>query len=258
MVAPTWRCTIQVLNKTGNVVQPVSTTDTGQPLYQVNPTDYISYEVQTFADNGKLASDKFGLIMMELNQKNEDEEPTFQNVYDITMNTDSNGYKKGTQRIPNYLTGKIVLFALTYGYDNSSNISDYQKKKEGREKMAFGVVSAVGIAAIAAASIGLAPFTGGGSLAGLAVVASSPAFVVAEVAVGTFIYNRHLLMGNIGENKYGNKFPEGGYYNVIGMGVESMPEEAKRERLLNVVMLGTIVTGFMAVRSYLKNKSIFK
>ena len=91
MVAPTWRCTIQVLNKTGNVVQPVSTTDTGQPLYQVNPTDYISYEVQTFADNGKLASDKFGLIMMELNQKNEDEEPTFQNVYDITMNTDSNG-----------------------------------------------------------------------------------------------------------------------------------------------------------------------
>ena len=61
-------------------------------------------------------------------------------------------------------------------------------------------------------------------------------------------------MGVIGENKYGNKSPEGGYYKVIGMGVESMPEEAKRERLLNVVMLGTIVTGFMAVRSYLKNK----
>ena len=120
--------------------------------------------------------------------------------------------------------------------------------------MAFGVVSAVGIAAIAAASVGLAPFTGGGSLAGLAVVAGSPAFVVAEVAVGAFIYNRHLLMGNIGKNKYGNKFPEGGYYNVIGLGVESMPEEVKRERLLNVVMLGTIVTGFMAVRSYLKRK----
>jgi len=254
MVAPTWRCTIQVLNKEGSAIQPVSTTDNGQPLYQVNPTDYISYEVQTFADNGKLASDKFSLIMMEMNQKSQDEEPTFQNIYDITINTDTNGYKKGTQRIPNYLKGKIVLFALTYGYDNSTNISDNQKKREGREKMALGVVSAVGLAAIAAASVGLAPFTGGGSLAGLAVVAGSKTFLVAEVAVAAFIYNRHLLMGNIGKNKYGNKFPEGGYYNVIGMGVESIPEQTKREMILNVVMLGAIVTGFMAVRSYLRNK----
>jgi hypothetical protein len=245
MVAPTWECNIVVRNKDDELIYPIPT-EGSEEAYHVNPTDYVEYEVKTYADNGKLASDKINLHMLELTFHDDNpEEPVFEKLYDIPLTTNNDGYLKGKQKIPIWVKNKVIVFALTYGYDNSTNMSDEQKKREARQKMGYEILSYGAILA----TIVAAPFTGGASLAGTGPLAAG--LLVADIAAGVFFENRHLFMGNLGRNKYGDKFPSQGYAQVIGMAVSPLPAESRKELLLNVVMIGAIISGFMAIKKYI-------
>ena len=51
------------------------------------------------------------------------------------LQTDSNGYLQGSLKVPWWAANKILGFAITYGYDDSLNISERQKLKQARNKI---------------------------------------------------------------------------------------------------------------------------
>ena len=138
-------------------------------------------------------------------------------------------------------------FAITYGYDDSLNISERQKLKQSRNKIILkGVEYATLIAGVALIATGVGAGAGAGLItAGRVIGATEVAIMITDIAYEQQIKNRQL-----GKNKYGDKF-DGLSINSAGLVVSPLPSEIKRKWLLNMVALGASISAFMAIRKHM-------
>lgn len=245
MVAPFMESSITLFDESGNQIQPAVTGEVN--AYLVSGADKIEYEIRTYADNGRLASDYVEIELYEVKTNEAEDELIINTLVWRELQTDSNGYIKGNLKVPLWAANKILGFAITYGYDDSLNISERQKLKQARNKIILkGVEYTTLIAGVALIATGVGAGAGAGLItAGRVITATEIAVLITDIAYEQQIKNRQL-----GKNKYGDKF-EGLSVNSAGLVVSPLPAELKRKWLLNMVALGASISGFMLIRKHL-------
>lgn len=245
MVAPYMESSIKLLDDLGNEIQPAVTGETN--AYFVSGADKIDYEIRTYADNGRLASDYVEIELYEVKTNEAEDELIINTLVWRELQTDSNGYLQGNLKVPWWAANKILGFAITYGYDDSLNISERQKLKQARNKIILkGADYAVLIAGVALIATGVGAGVGAGLIAaGRVITATEIALVITEIAYEQQINNRQL-----GKNKYGDKF-DGLSIKSAGLVVSPLTAELKRKWLLNMAALGATISAFMLIRKHL-------
>ena len=245
MVAPIMESSIKIFDETGEEIQPAVTGQTN--AYLVSGADKIDYEIRTYADNGQLASDYVEIELYEVKTNEAEDELIINTLVWRELQTNSNGYLEGSLKVPWWAANKILGFSITYGYDDSLNISERQKLKQPRNKIILkGAEYATLIAGVALIATGVGAGAGAGLItAGRVIGATEVAIMITDIAYEQQIKNRQL-----GKNKYGDKF-DGLSINSVGLVVSPLPSEIKRKWLLNMVALGASISGFMLIRKHL-------
>jgi len=237
---------IELFDDSGNEIQPAIIGETN--AYFVSGADKIDYEIRTYADNGRLASDYVEIELYEVKTNEAEDELIINTLVWRELQTDSNGYLQGNLKVPWWASNKILGFAITYGYDDSLNISEREKLKQARTKIILkGAEYATLIAAVALCSTGVGCGVGALLLtgAGRVLTITEIAVLVADVAYEQQINNRQL-----GKNKYGDKF-DGLSIKSAGLVVSPLTAELKRKWLLNMAALGATISAFMLIRKHL-------
>lgn len=237
---------IKLFDESGDEIQPAVTGETN--AYFVSGADKIDYEIRTYADNGQLASDYVEIELYEVKTNEAEDELIINTLVWRELQTDSNGYLQGNLKVPWWVSNKILGFAITYGYDDSLNISEREKLKQARNKIILkGADYAVLIAGVALCSTGV-----GCSVGAMLLTGAGRVVTVTEIAVfvGEMAYDHQINNRQLGKNKYGDKF-DGLSVNSAGLVVSPLPAELKRKWLLNMVALGASISAFMLIRKHL-------
>ena len=245
MVAPVMESSIKIFDESGEEIQPAVTGQTN--AYLVRGADNIDYEIRTYADNGQLASDFVEIELYEVKTNEAEDELIINTLVWRELQTDGNGYLQGSLKVPWWAANKILGFAITYGYDDSLNISERQKLKQSRNKIILkGVEYATLIAGVALIATGVGAGAGAGLItAGRVIGATDVAIMIIDIA-----YEQQIKSRQLGKNKYGDKF-DGLSINSVGLVVSPLPSEIKRKWLLNMVALGASISAFMAIRKHM-------
>ena len=206
---------------------------------EVNPNDTLHYRVFTGADNQKGDSDEFTLFIQTFNwpyiasmgnqmmatatpqQKKAWENPEvfaeammtnpsfnisrlWLTYYQQIHTTNSSGDYQGTVKLPpNWPTG-IMAVTLQYGYNNDARSTDFARGFENFYEAASWVVFAIEVFVLGLSC----PFSAGAGCVALA------GLMAAEIAVLTYEQLNQGLRAQIGRNKYGCSFPEGGFNQI--------------------------------------------
>lgn len=271
--------------KTKNNKRVNATTEKGQYVFSsVNAGDTIHYKVETGADKSKPASDKFSFIVTSINwtylisvsnemmasateselklwnsnkdayidalSKKIDMSRYIMTIFSELKQTGENGIYEGSVKVPNTWASGPVSLSLFYGYDKDLTTSDFSRTFTSTVNTIGWITLGIGLIAFTIATFGV----GGTVAAGITAVAGSTAVLVADAVEIGLLIHEHLQQGltaQIGRNKYGCSFPQGGYlhtYDAIIVNPNKDPFKS-----LNQSSLPESVEGF-SIGSFTLNK----
>lgn len=220
------------------------TTKDGQYVFEeVKPRDTVNFKVFTGADETKAASDEFYVYVMSMNwtymanlanqiyttatpeqkqvwsnnreafeqylQTQINWNNMFVTYYSQIETTNSEGEYQGKFTIPNnWPTGPMVM-VLDYGYNNDARSGDASRAFSNLLEVASWAVLAVEVLVLGLSC----PVTAGAGCVALAAV------FAAEMSVLFYEQLSQGLSKQIGRNKYGCSFPEGGYKQIYALNI---------------------------------------
>ncbi len=241
-------------------IKPNRTVNSEYLWEDISPGDTIEYVVETGADKKKAKSDEFYIMASSLNwsyiisvynhinmtatpaQKKEweanpqqyqeylesqlDPSRLMLTIMSKIENTDSSGRRYGTLTIPSVWASGPIQIAFLYGYDKDLREGDASRIWASM----FDASTWVALAATALLLLAACPFTAGGTCA----VAWGLIYAVGTVEMGVLAYEQYTqgLMANIGRNKYGCSFPEGGFVHIYNIVVNNPQNDP--HRMINV------------------------
>lgn len=235
-----------LVNKDNKRVNP--TLEKGQYVFtEINAGDTIRYKVETGADSKKPASDKFTFVvnsinwtylintMVQMMDSATEEEIQVWNTnadayeaalaeridmsrYLVTLfselkSTNEEGIYEGSVKVPSIWASGPITLSLFYGYDDDLTTSDFSRYLKSSIDTVGYIALGVTVVALTIGTFGI----GGAVAGGIVALGTSTAMLAIDAVEISLLLHKQLTQGisaQIGRNKYGCSFPEGGYMHI--------------------------------------------
>ena len=235
-----------LVNKDNKRVNP--TLEKGQYVFtEINAGDTIRYKVETGADSKKPASDKFTFVVNSINwtylinimnqmmsTATEEEIQVWNSnskayqealaeridmsryivtVFSELKSTNEEGIYEGSVKVPSVWASGPITISLFYGYDDDLTTSDFSRYLKSSIDTIGWIALGITVVAVTIGTLGI----GGAVAGGIVAIGSSTAILAIDAVEISLLLHEQLTQGisaQIGRNKYGCSFPEGGYLHM--------------------------------------------